>query len=50
MIDPSEYKVKETVTVEKFEVEEQGRRLVETIKVVDGVIVSVERPALAEGG
>ena len=50
MTDANEYKVKEIVTLEKFEVEEQGRRLVETIRIEDGVIVSVERPVLAEGG
>lgn len=48
--EKNEFRIKETVTLEKFEVEEGGRRLIETIKIEDGDIVSVERPVLAQGG
>jgi hypothetical protein len=36
--------------LEKFEIENDGRRLLETIKIEDGVIVSREQPASAQGG
>jgi hypothetical protein len=50
MIDAKEYKVKEMVTIEKFEVENDGRRLLETIKIEDGVVVLREQHASAQEG
>lgn len=37
-------KIKETATLEKFEMTEHGRELVETITIENGVIVSRESP------
>lgn len=48
--EASKFQIRETATLEKFEVEEGGRRLIETIRLVDGVIVSVERPPNASQG
>lgn len=48
--EANKFSVRETATLEKFEVEEGGRRLIETIRLVDGVIVSVERPPNASQG
>jgi hypothetical protein len=50
MTEKKEYKVKETVTLEKFEIENDGRRLLETIKIEDGVVVLREQHASAQGG
>ena len=44
-VEPTKFQIKETETLEKFEMEEGGRRLIETIKIVDGVIVSREQPS-----
>lgn len=46
----SELKIHEHITLEKFEVEDEGRRLIETIRIEDGVIVERTSPALAQGG
>lgn len=44
------YRVREVVTLEKFEMEESGRRLVEIIRVEDGVVTSMDHPTSENTG
>lgn len=49
--EAGQFRIREIATLEKFEVEEGGRRLMETIRLEDGAIVSIERPPNAlQGG
>lgn len=49
-LEQSPMRVREVVTLEKFEVEDHGRRLVEIIRIEDGVVTHIEHPALPQGG